>query len=587
MRSFIKIILGSAIGFFLGFLLIFFFLFGKAGSASKKSGSKKVSVNSVLNLKLSPFIPDRYADNPFASFEPMGFSMSANIGLRDLLKLIDNAKNDDNIKGIYLEADMLMDGHPTIYAVRNVLKDFKSSGKFIVANHQFASHKSYLLTSVADEVYIHPAGYFELDGFSVEKTYLKGLFDKIDVKPIPLYSGDYKSFSETFRNDKMSEEDREQTRAILGELYDRFNVTISLDRKIPTDSLIYWANTLAIVDVNTALKKKLVDGLKFEDEIYDILKSKLGLKEEDKLSLVSIKEYKKVLKPSIDITKDKIAVVYAEGDIVMGKGDNSNIGGDEYKDLIRNLRKDKDIKALVLRINSGGGSAFASDLIWRELTLFKKEKPLVVSMGNYAASGGYYVACMADSIFADECTITGSIGVVGIMFNLTDFFKNKLGITFDREGTGPYADFGNPNREWTEKELEVATHQVSTIYQDFKSKVAEGRNMNEEDVESSAQGRVWTGNAALAIGLVDKLGTLDDAIKSAANLAKLGEFKTSFYPEEKDFITNFMNSLFKSKVKQNILKEFGPKAVEVYDYIQLLSQPNGIYTIMPYKLEIN
>lgn len=587
MRSFIKIILGSAIGFFLGFLLIFFFLFGKAGSASKKSGSKKVSVNSVLNLKLSPYIPDRYADNPLASFEPMGFSMNANIGLRDLIKLIENAKTDDNIKGIYLEADMLMDGHPTIYAVRDALKDFKTSGKFIVANHQFASHKSYLLTSIADEVYIHPAGYFELDGFSVEKTYLKGMFDKIDIKPIPLYSGDYKSFSETFRNDKMSEEDREQTRAILGEIYDRFNVTISLDRKIPTDSLIYWANTLTIVDVKTAFEKKLVDGLKFEDEVHDILKSKLGLKEEDKLSLVSIKEYKKVLKPSIDITKDKIAVVYAEGDIVMGKGDNSNISGDEYKDLIRKLRKDKDIKALVLRINSGGGSAFASDLIWRELTQFKKEKPLVVSMGNYAASGGYYVACMADSIFADESTITGSIGVVGIMFNLTDFFKNKLGITFDREGTGPYADFGNPNRTWTEKELEVATHQVSTIYKDFKSKVAEGRDMKEEDVESSAQGRIWTGNAALAIGLVDKLGTLEDAIKSAANLANLGDYKTSFYPEEKDFITNFMNSLFKSKVKQNILKEFGPKAVEVYDYIQLLSQPNGIYTIMPYKLEIN
>jgi protease-4 len=587
MRSFIKIILGSAIGFFLGFLLIFFFLFGKAGSASKKTGTKKVSVNSVLNLKLSPFIPDRYMENPLESFEPLGFSMNANIGLRELLNVIENAKNDENIKGIYLEADLLMEGYPTIYAVRNALKEFRSSGKFIVANHQFASHKSYLLSSVADEVYIHPSGYFEFDGFAVEKTYLKGLFDKLDVKPIPLYSGDYKSFSETFRNDKMSEEDREQTKAILGELYDRFNVTISLDRKIPTDSLVYWANSLTIIDVKSALEKKLVDGLKFEDEVHEILKSKLGLKEEDKLSLVSANDYKKSIKPTIEISKDKIAVVYAEGDIVMGKGDNSNIGGDEYKELIRKLRKDKDIKALVLRVNSGGGSAFASDLIWRELTLFKKEKPLVVSMGNYAASGGYYVACMADSIFADESTITGSIGVVGIMFNLADFFKNKLGVTFDREGTGPYADFGNPNREWSEKEMEVATHQVSNIYQDFKSKVAEGRNMKEEDVESSAQGRVWTGNAALALGLVDKIGTLDDAIISAANLANLEEYKTLFYPEEKDFITNFMNSLFKSKVKQNILKEFGPKAVEIYEYIQLLSQPNGIYTIMPYKLEFN
>lgn len=588
MRSFIKIILGSAIGFFLGFLLIFFFLVGKT-SSSKKSVEKKVHANSVLNLKLSPYIPDKYSENPFQSFEEIGgMSVTANIGLIELIKMIQNAKNDDNIKGILLESDLLMDGYPTVYAIREALLDFKSSGKFIVANHQFSTHKSYLLSSVADEVYIHPSGFFEFDGFGVEKTYLKGLLDKLNVKPIPLYSGDYKSFSEFFRNDKMSPEDREQTKAILDDIYKRYNKAISTVRNIPEDSLINWANTLAIKDVNSAFQKKLVDGLKFEDEVHQVLKEKLALKEEDKLNLVSIKEYKKSVKSEEekDKSKDKIAIVYAEGDIVMGKGDGSNISGDEYKELFSKLRKEKDIKAVVLRINSGGGSAFASDVMWRELTLLKKEKPLVVSMGNYAASGGYYIACMADSILADESTITGSIGVVGIMFNMADFFKNKLGVTFDREGTGPYADFGNPNREWTEKEMEVATLQITNIYNDFKAKVAQGRKMPVEKVEELAKGRIWSGKAALENGLIDKIGNLNDAVVMAGKLANIEGYKTVFYPEEKDFLSRIFENAFQAKVKKSIIKEFGPQAVEIYKYINLLNQPNGMYTIMPYKLEV-
>lgn len=585
MRSFLKIITGSLIGFFLGLFLIFLVLMAMVGSAGK---SKKVTVaeNSVLKIELGVAIPDRAVDNPFSDFGPSWIDMGPEIGLFELKKVIEQAKEDPKIKGIWLNADFVAESFATLDELRRTLEDFRSSGKFIVSYSNFSTQKGYLLASAADEVLLHPSGMFEFDGLSTQTMYFKKLLDKLEITPYPLYAGEYKSASEPYRLTEMSEANRRQLRAILEDLHANYCETVGQARGKTPEELFRLMDGLLIASPQDALEHGLVDALAFEDEAMAVVREKLGYDEKDKLEFVELSDYRTTIAPETSKgVRERIAVVYAEGEIVLGEGSESTVGGEKFMKLIRKLREDDKIKAIVLRVNSPGGVAFSSDKIWRELELAKSAKPVVVSMGNYAASGGYLISCMADKIYAEPNTITGSIGVVGMLLNFEEFFDNKLGITYDRENIGQYADFGNLNREWSAREYEVAEGIIKKIYAEFKQKVADGRGLSLDSVEAIAQGRVWTGQDALAIGLVDSLGGLDDAIAAAAGLANLEQYRLREYPQSKDFFQQFMESFMQSRSERILRRELGALYPE-FTALQEAARWSGIQMRLPFDLVI-
>jgi len=385
----------------------------------------------------------------------------------------------------------------------------------------------------------------------------------------------------------MSEANRVQLRGILEDLHDNYLTAISESRDIPKDELFRLMDGLLIENTEDALENKLIDGLAFEDQALDVLREKMGYDADDKLTFVEADDYA----DSYESTdgkgvKERIAVLYAEGNIVLGEGDDGSIGGERFMKLIRKLRKDDKIKAIVLRVNSPGGVAFSSDKIWRELQLAKEAKPLVVSMGNYAASAGYLISAGADRIYAEKNTITGSIGVVGILMNFEKFFEEKIGVTFDRESIGQYADYGNLNREWADREHEVAQGMVKKIYGEFKQRVADGRGISIDSVEVIARGRVWTGQDALDIGLVDEIGGLNAAVAHAAEIANLENYKLKEYPQQKDFFEQLMESLMESKSDKMLKKELGMFYTE-FETIRDLEQWTGIQMRMPFDLVID
>ena len=584
MKGFMKVVLGSMVGFILVFLFLFLILAGVAGSLGKKS-KVKVEPNSILHINFSTDLPDRTHDSPFGSFGSFGADIGANMGLFDMINAIEHAKNDDKIKGLYLTTDYLSESFASLDQLRRVLMDFKSEGKFITAFNNFSTQKGYLIATVADELYLHPTGMFEFDGLAIETMYFKKLLDKLEIEPISLYAGDYKSASEPFRVTEMNDANRVQLKAILEDLYDNYLETIANARNKSKDELVAIADALGITEAKDAVDNGLVDALKYEDEVFSALKEKMGYEEDKKINFVTISDYVDSYESKASKAKEKIAVIYAEGSIVFGEGQSDQIGGEKFMKLIRKVRKDEKIKAIVLRVNSGGGSAFASEQMYRELVLAKAEKPLVVSMGNYAASGGYYIAAMADKIYAEKNTITGSIGVVGVLLNFEEFFENKIGVTYDRERTGEYADFGNLNRDWTDREMEVAEHQVKTIYMDFKERVAEGRNMTVEAVEEIAQGRVWTGQDAIDIGLVDEIGDLQMAIEKAAELANLEDYKLKDYPQEKEAFEQIMEML--SVDTDKVIKAELGVFYKEFEAIKKLEEWSGIQARIPFEIEIN
>lgn len=570
------------VGFGLIMLIGILFLVASVTNAGK-SAKIKLEPNSILKIELSAEIPDKTIDNPFGELSPMGFGAESATGLFEMIDIIEHAKTDDKIKGIYLTTDFLSESFATLDQLRRVLEDFKASGKFILAYNKFSTQKSYLISSVADDLYLNPMGMFEFDGLSIETMYYKKLLDKLDITPIPLYAGDFKSASEPYRVSEMSDSNRVQLGALLEDLYDNYLETISQARGKTKEELSALASDLAITSPQDALENGLIDKIGYEDEVLDALRTKMGYDADKDIDFIAMNDYATTFKTTNN-AKEKIALVYMEGTIVFGNGKSGQIG-DEYVDIIRKLRKDDKVKAIVLRINSGGGVAFTSEQIWRELVLAKKEKPIVVSMGNYAASGGYYVACMADKIYAEKNTITGSIGVVGILLNFEEFFENKIGITFDREKTSQYADFGNLNREWSEREMEVAEMQVKNIYLDFKKGVAEGRDMTMEEVEKIARGRVYTGQDAIGVGLVDEIGDLKQAIATAAELANIEDYKLKEFPEEKDFYQQ-IKEMMSMRTDLAVKKELGV-FYDSYKTIQEMQEWSGIQARIPFEITIN
>ena len=594
MKQFFKYVLATIVGvivlWFLAFL-IFGVVIGSSIKSSMKDDAVKVDANSILKLEFSTGVNDRPSqDEDFLStFLPV--DLEGNYGLRPTIQAIQAASEDDKIRGIYLESDGLAIGLANLTALEQALTEFKDSGKFVVANSRFMTQRNFALASLADEVYMHPEGYFDFRGFYASSTFLKGTLDKLGVEPMVFYAGKFKSATEPFRRKNMSEENKLQTREFLEDFYTNYIEMVSSNRNISADEVRDIANEMKVRSVEDAVEYKLIDGLKYDDEIHSLLKEKIGFDEEDDLEFVSLQDYSdaKEIKPNGKNSGDnRIAVVYAEGTIDMSEttADTNGIGGDEYAKIIRKLRKNDKIKAVVLRVNSPGGSAFASDLIWREIELLKEQKPVVVSMGNLAASGGYYIACNANKIYAEENTITGSIGVFSVLMNVEKFMEDKLGVTADGVGTGKYSDFPNLMKDWTSEEESIIQGQVEDIYGDFIGKVAEGRGMGVEQVHEIAQGRVWSGEDAIEIGLVDEIGSLQDAIDHAQGLAEVDDPRISVYPRVKsewERIQEIFNIEAKSdKIVAEKLGEYGT-VLQQLEQIKTYQEPQ---MRMPYDLEI-
>ncbi len=587
MKEFFKFVFASMVGVILSFFVILLLLVIMVTAIVSSAGSdKKVEVasNSIMHLSLNEPITERTDKNPFASFSFFGIDGKKSIGLNDILANIRDARDNDNIKGIYIDVTNVPAGFATTEEIRNALIEFKKSKKFIIAYGEVYSQGAYYLASVADKIYLNPEGLIDFRGLNSEITFFKGTLEKLQIEAQIIKVGTYKSAVEPFILDKMSDPNRKQVESFLGSMYDHFLTQISASRNIPKDSLFAIANNALIRNAQDALTYKMIDGLKYKDEVLAELKSRTGIKPESDIKSVNIADY------SADDKNDgpsdsRIAIVYASGEITGGEGNDETIGSERISRAIRKARTDDKVKAVVLRVNSPGGSALASDVIWREVVLTKKVKPVIVSMGDVAASGGYYIACAADSIFAQPNTITGSIGVFGIIPNMKNFFNNKLGVTFDGVKTGKFSDLGTVTRPLTDVERMMIQKEVNNIYSSFTQKVAKGRNKTQSYIDSIGQGRVWSGAEALKIGLVDRLGNIDDAIHSAAKKAKLDNYKIVEYPSQIDPLESLFNKSGDKVRTYFTKKELGDN----YTYYQQVKEAlsiTGIQTRLPYNITI-
>ncbi len=586
MKQFFKFVFASMLGVVFSIILLFvIFLIGVTAIVS--SGKEKVEVkeNTILHLNLNSPITERSTENPFEDIDFGPFKNSKVLGLNQILASIKYAKKDDNIKGIYLDASYVLTGMASMEEIRNALIDFKKSGKFIIAYSEVYTQGAYYIASVANKVYLNPQGILELKGFNAEVTFLKGALDKLEIEPQIIKVGTYKSAVEPFILDKMSDANKLQQASLLESLYDNFIKNIAFSRKLNKDSVLSIANGLKSRAPADAVKYKLADALKYKDEVLTELKQKTGVKSTANLKTVSITDYFSTISDSENTSKDRIALVYANGEINGGDGDENTIGSETISKALRKVRLDDKVKAVVFRVNSPGGSSLASDVIWREVALIKKVKPIIISMGDYAASGGYYIACAADSIYAEPTTITGSIGVFAIIPNMKGFFNNKLGITFDGVKTGEFADLGDVSRPLTEAERMLFQKEVNRTYNDFTLKVANGRKINQTYVDSIGQGRVWTGTQALKLGLVDRLGNIDAAIASAAKKAKLKEYKLVNYPSQKSGILGFLEHS-DEKIKTYILRQEMGENYHYYNKLKDVMKIRGMQARMPFDISI-
>lgn len=580
MRQFFKFVFATITGLFIFCFLFIMLLVGIAAVAGKEK-PVIVKANSVLKLDLNYEIPEQSNDNPFAGLSSGDFNAKKAVGLTEIRESIKKAADDENIKGIYLQLGINNNGYATLEVIRNALKEFKKKGKFVYAYGEIIGQKSYYLATVADKIYLNPNGGMELKGFGREITYFKGMFEKAGIEVQDFHCGAYKSAIEPFIRKDMSPANREQLMYLYGDFYNYFLKNISADRKIDTADLNQIINGLLAESPEAEKELKLVDELFYYDQVVDAMKKQLGIEKKKDLEMVELAGYANTLKDEIETTT-KIAVIYAQGDIVDGKGKDGEIGSETYAKLIEKLRKDEKVKAIVLRINSPGGSALASDIMWRELVLAKKEKPLVVSFGDVAASGGYYMACMGDRIFAQPNSITGSIGVFGLLPNAQKMFNDKLGITFDQVKVTRHGVLGGITSPLDAEESAIAQRNVERTYREFKSRVAEGRGKDTAYIETIAQGRVWTGTQAIANGLVDEIGGLDEAIAYAAKKANLKEYRVKSYPEEKSFGEKIAESF--GDAKANMIKEELGDQYEVYQTLQWLKKSKGTQMRMVYDL---
>ena len=589
MREFFKYVFATVVGIVISTVLLFILFFViLIGLISSVGEDKKVLVkdNSILYLNLDQAITERTPDNSLAGIPIIGSGDEKTIGFNDVIKALKAAKTDSKIKGVYINVTTPNAGMATMLEVRNAILDFKTSKKPVIAYSEVYSQGAYYLASAANKIYLNPQGGLEFKGFSSDLVFFKGALDKLGIEAQIIRVGNYKSAVEPFTNTKMSDYNRQQVTAYVGGLYQTFLEGISKSRNIPVADLHALADGYKIQQPQDALNYKLIDGIKYKDQLLDELRELTKKDKKSTVDIVSINDYAANLPASSSFTaKNKIAVIYANGDIVGGEGSDTEIGSERISRAIRKARLDDDIKAIVLRVNSGGGSALASEVIWREMELSKKVKPVIASFGDVAASGGYYIGCAADSIFVQPNTITGSIGVFGIIPNFQNLLNNKLGITFDGVKTGQYADIMSVNRPLTAGERFIIQNGINHIYDTFLGRVAAGRKKTKAQIDSIGGGHVWIGTDAIKNGLADRLGSFNDALASAAKKAKLKDFKVVEYPEKIDPLKSLL-----ANAKENISiyytqKELGENYL-LYKQMQKAIKNAGIQTKMEYEIKI-
>ena len=592
--KFSKVVLAAFIGTLIALVINFFIKVGVISSMISKLSkteaetSATVKPNSVLYMKLDYDIPDRTVDNPFGNLDFSSMESKDATGMNDILRNIENAKTDPNIKGIYLDLSNIPTSIATLQEIRNKLIEFKESGKFIVTYGETYGQSAYYMASVADKIFINPEGMLDLHGMASQIMFYKHLFDKLDIE-MQIVRGPnnrFKSAVEPYFLDKMSEANREQMDKLLGTVWGQILQGISQSRNISVEQLNQIADNLeTMFDAKKALEYGLVDNLYYKDQVIDELKGLTGSNKS--INAIGNASYAKSYKDK-NSSKNEVAIIYASGQINDGKGDETTaIYSENLSKIIRKAREDESVKAVVLRVNSPGGSALASAVIGRELDLTKEVKPVIVSMGNYAASGGYWISANADYIFADPTTITGSIGVFGTIPNLQGFMNNKVGLTFDVAKTNENADFGNTTQPLTEFQYSKLQEMVVKTYDDFTKRVAEGRGLRQTYVDSIGQGRVWAGADAIGLGLVDQLGDMEDAIAYAAQKANVADdFKVVELPKSKDFFTRLMESMNeKDKIDIAMKQKLGV----YYDYFQSLEnlqKCTGIQARLPFDMVI-
>lgn len=585
MKSFFKYTLATMLGIFLFTLLGMLILIG-IGAAAGEGAGVEVKENSILKIDLSKPVKERGNENPLAELNIPGAD-AGNMGLYEMKECIRNAAKDDKIKGIYLEGGFSAIGWASNEELREVLKEFRKSGKFIYSYGEYFSEGAYFTASVADSLFLNPEGLIEFNGLNSEITFLKGMLDKLEVKPEVFRVGEFKSAVEPFLRENMSEANRLQATSFLNSLNGHLMSRVAEARKLAPEKVKLFSDSMMARNSSDAARLGLISRTAYYDEVLTSLRNKLKIKKDEEVNFISISKYENAEKDEDEeVSPNKIAVIVGQGEINSGKGSNESIGSDRICEALRSARKDKKVKAVVLRINSPGGSALASDVMWREIQLTRKEKPVIASMSDVAASGGYYMAMGCDKIVAQPNTITGSIGVFGLMFNTQDMFRNKLGVTFDGVKTGVFSDIGNMTRPLSDLERSLIQKEVNDIYETFTRKAAEGRKMPLEKLKSLAGGRVWSGKEALEIGLVDELGGLDKALSLAAAKAKLGkDYRIKMLPAKKNFLDELLDEITGEAKTYYLKKELG----DLYPLIRKMEQVKGwkgIQARLPYDMQI-
>lgn len=579
--NFLKNILSTIIALII-FSVVGLFVFTGVIASLSESEKFVVKDNSILHLNLNKPITEMEVDNPFDDFGSFAGEVSS-IGLVELKAAIKNAATDDKVKGIYLNVNFFMAGMAMLEEVRQSLHEFKESGKFVVAYSEYYSENAYYLASVADKVILNTEGEVELNGLNANVTFLKGTMEKFGIEPQIFRVGEFKSAVEPFIRKDLSQENELQLKELLGSMNDHMLTSIAESRSIPVERVKQISNGMEVRNAQNALTTGLVDALMYEDEVLDVLKESASI---DELEMVTYSQYKSTYS-DYKATTNKIAVIVASGDIVMGKGEDASVGSTKFAKLIREARLDNSVKAIVMRINSPGGAYLASDVMWRELELAKAEKPVIASMSDYAASGGYYLAMPCDTIVAQPNTITGSIGIFGMLFNLSEMLEDRLGITHDEVSTGEFSGMLTVTRSLTAAEKAIIQKSIEKNYETFVTKAAEGRGMTVEALKEVAGGRVWTGVQAKERGLVDVLGNFEDAVSIAAQKAGIeDDYKLRYFPKQKPFFEKLMED-FGGQVKSEFVKQ---EVGEFYPYLKELQKVKnlkGVQARMPFEMEIN
>lgn len=589
MKDFLKFTLASIIGVivvgFLGLILLMG-IFSAIISASDQPTS--IEDNSIFVLRFENQIVERSADSPLSGINLFGVATTGQTGLDDILECIEKAKNDDNIRGIYLNPTTINAGWATLEEIRDALSDFKNSGKFIYAYGEILTQKAYYIVSVADKVVLNPRGTIELRGLSAQSTFFKGALDKIGVEVQVIRHGKFKAAVEPYILDKMSDENRLQTEIYVGNIWNQVLAGISTSRGITIDDLNKMADEVTTFQKSEYLQANgLVDELLYKDEVIDELREMTDMDAQSDLRLTDISEYKNVPKTTDGkgLARDKIAVIYASGEIDMGSGSPNGINSDELSRTLREAREDSTIKAIVLRINSPGGSAYGSEVIWREVQLAAETKPVIASMGDYAASGGYYIAAAADTIMADLTTITGSIGIFGLVPNAKELLNDKLGITQDVVNTNAHSDILSFTRKLTPFELDLMQNYIEDGYDTFISRVADGRHMDKQQVDDIGQGRVWDSQSAQDNGLVDLFGGINDAIQLAVEETGLERYRIVKLPEIEDPFQVFLRNI-SGTVKMKLIKEELGDNYLIYEQLKEISSTRGILARLPFEVNL-